>query len=76
MIEEFVTIKDSGGHAEHRPVIETAMILGDQTHRVRISLTDRGDMRYPMLLGRTALGKRFHIDASQRYRLSKRKPKR
>lgn len=75
VIEEFVNIKDSGGHAERRPVILTSMTLGHHTARIRVSLTDRGDMMYPMLLGRTALGARYHIDAGQRYRLTARKRK-
>ena len=78
VVTEFVTVKDSGGHPERRPVIETTIVLGELSARVRVSLTDRGDMMYPMLLGRTALGARVHIDPGQRYRLTshKRRPAR
>jgi hypothetical protein len=73
VVSEFVTIKDSGGHPEKRPVIETTIVLGALSAKVRVSLTDRGDMMYPMLLGRTALGTHVHIDPGQRYRLTSRK---
>jgi len=73
VIQEFVTIRDSGGHPENRPVIETTLAVGPLLARVRISLTDRGDMMYPMLIGRTALGARLLVDPHQRYRLTERK---
>jgi hypothetical protein len=37
---------------------------------VRISLTDRGDMLFPMLVGRSALGEDFVVDAAAKNLLS------
>ena len=54
-VVEYAHVKDSGGHTERRPVIETLLRMGDRGWRVRVTLTDRGDMRFPMLVGRTAL---------------------
>src|SRR5207249_1354857 len=53
---EYASVRDSGGHLERRPVVETALALGGAARRVRVTLTDRGDMLFPMLIGRTALG--------------------
>lgn len=63
---EWVTVRDSGGHVEKRPLIETTLVIGDQRHRIRVTLTDRGDMRFPMLVGRTALAHHFVVDPTAR----------
>jgi len=66
VIEQAV-VRDSGGHAERRLVIETRLIIGNRARRVRLSLTDRGDMRFPMLVGRTALDARTRIDPTRAF---------
>jgi len=48
-------VTSSNGQAEWRFVIRTPMQLGDLAFPVELSLTDRRDMRHPMLLGRRAL---------------------
>ena len=60
-IVEQSTVRDSGGHEEHRLVVETGLQLGARLRTVRVSLTDRGDMRFPMLVGRTALDEATRI---------------
>lgn len=70
-VRDFVQIKDSSGRSERRPVIETTLRLGDVKRKVRVTLTDRGDMTYPMLIGRTALGAGILIDPSRRHLLDR-----
>jgi hypothetical protein len=48
-------VTSSSGHTEWRYVVSTPMRLGDMQMPVQLTLTDRGQMRYPMLLGRRAL---------------------
>ena len=67
VVVEYAHVKDSGGHTERRPVIETLLRMGDRGWRVRVTLTDRGDMRFPMLVGRTALGPDMRVHPSRRY---------
>ena len=69
VVEEYVTVRDSGGHAERRPVIETTLVLGSMRRRIRVTLTDRGDMLFPMLVGRTALAEDFIVDPASRHLL-------
>ena len=68
-------IKDSGGHVETRYVIETAVTLGDRTWPVALSLTNRGDMLFRMLLGRTALSEDIRINPGKKYLTGKAQPK-
>jgi len=69
-------ITDSGGHPEMRYVIETPVTLGDITWPIQVTLTNRDNMRFRMLLGRTALQERFLIDPSRSYLLGKKPPRR
>lgn len=48
-------VRDSGGHEEERFVIETDIMLGDRHWSIEITLTNRDDMLFRMLLGRTAM---------------------
>ncbi|WP_043530222.1 ATP-dependent zinc protease [Litchfieldella xinjiangensis] len=48
-------VTSSNGHSEWRYVIRTPMQLGELEFPVELTLTDRRDMRHPMLLGRRAM---------------------
>lgn len=58
-------IKSSNGEAEQRYVIKTPMKLGNDTWMIEITLTDRSDMNYLMLLGREAMGDKILVDPSK-----------
>lgn len=60
-------IKSSNGVTEERYVIKTRMRLGSQAWQIELSLTDRSDMSYLMLLGRQGMGKRVLVDPSQTF---------
>jgi hypothetical protein len=68
-VREWTMVRDSGGHAERRPVVETLLKLGVMERRARVSLTNRGDMLFPMLVGRTALGPEVRVQPSRRFLL-------
>ncbi|WP_448564344.1 ATP-dependent zinc protease family protein [Thalassotalea ganghwensis] len=64
-ITDIRKIKSSNGKSEQRYVITTDARLGDNEWNIEITLTDRSDMSYLMLLGREAMGKRFLVDPSK-----------
>src|ERR1017187_9212632 len=56
--------KNSFGEIEKRYVIKTSITIGGKNIKTFISLTDRGTMRYPVLIGRKLLKKHFIVDVS------------
>jgi predicted deacylase len=68
-VRGYVVVRDTSGRMERRPVIETALRLGPLKKRIAVTLTNRGDMLFPMLIGRTALGATIVVDPARRYLL-------
>ena len=58
-------IKNSFGDVEERYIVKTKIKIGSRIIKSLISLTDRGNMRYPVLIGRKLLKNRFIVDVSQ-----------
>ena len=61
------TIKNSFGDSEERYMIRTRIKIGSRTINSVISLSDRGSMRFPVLIGRKLLKKRFTVDVEQEH---------
>jgi len=54
-VKDFREVSDSGGHREMRYVIETTILIGDLPRQIEMTLTNRDNMKFRMLLGRTAM---------------------
>lgn len=58
-------IKNSFGLYENRYVIRTVVRMFDQVFDIELSLRDRSEMEFPVLLGRSFIRKKFMVDVSQ-----------
>lgn len=59
-------IKSSFGEVQERYVIRTKIMLYDDVIDADFSLSDRSDMKYPVLIGRQLLRGRFVVDVSRK----------
>ncbi len=68
-VEEFTRkkIKNSFGEMEERYIIKTLISIGRKKIKTTISLSDRGNMRYPVLIGRRLLKGKFIINVNLIY---------
>lgn len=67
-------VKSSTANKEKRIVIETTFKLGGVTWPIKLTLTDRSEMTYLMLLGREAMKGRILVDPGEEFILSKLPP--
>ena len=56
-------ITSSNGERQTRFIVKTPLTIGELTFRAEISLADRSDMKFPMLIGRSSLRRRFVVDS-------------
>jgi hypothetical protein len=60
-------VKSSNGELQIRPSIKVSVEFFGKKYNTVISLTNRADMKYPMLIGRRFLSGKFLVDVSQEY---------
>jgi len=60
-------VKSSNGIIQERPSIKVSVDFFGKKYKSIISLTNRADMKYPMLIGRRFLSGKFVVDVSQEY---------
>ena len=72
--EEFImpfskekTIKNSFGQEENRFIVHTRISLHGRSFVIDLSLRDRSQMEFPVLLGRSAIRGRFNVDVAKKY---------
>lgn len=64
-------VVDSGGHPEMRFVIRTLLTLGEKAWPIELSLTNREQMRFRLLLGRTAIHEFLTVDPALSFTLGR-----
>lgn len=60
-------VRSSSGHAEARPVVLATLTLVGRDVDVELTLTDREEMVFRMLIGREALQQGFVVDPSESF---------
>jgi len=57
-----VIVKSSNGIAQKRYVINSSIELFGKTYKIDLSLNDRSNMKFPVLIGRKFLNGKFIVD--------------
>lgn len=60
-------VKSSNGQTEERFVVKTKVRIMGKELNAELSLTDRSEMRYPVLIGRKLIKGHFIVDVSKKY---------
>lgn len=60
-------IRSSNGEIQHRVIIRTTLQLAENTWPIELSLTNRDEMGFRLLLGRAALRKHVRIDPGRSF---------
>lgn len=68
-------VKSSNGQSELRPVIVTTIQFLDDVWKAEVTLTNRDEMGFRMLLGREGIRKRFLVDPDKSFHGTKRRKK-
>ena len=69
------SVRSSSGQVELRPVISTHVAVGEHVWPIELTLTNRDEMGFRMLLGRQAIRGRFLVDGGRSYLQSRRRRK-
>lgn len=68
-------VKSSNGTVQIRPSIKVSVEFFGKKYKSIISLTNRADMKFPMLIGRRFLKDKFLVDVSQEYLCNRKEEK-
>ena len=60
-------VRSSNGEVDVRPVIRTPAVVRGQRFDIELSLTSRDEMGFRMLLGRSAMRRRFIVDPGKSF---------
>lgn len=63
-------VKSSNATKQRRYVIETDIFIADMQWSIELTLTDRSEMKYLMLLGREAMSGRLIVDPQHEFLLT------
>ena len=69
-IVDYRWITSSSGHSQKRFIIQTTLKLGEFSSLIEISLANRDEMGFRMLVGRNALKGRILVDPSHSFLLT------
>lgn len=67
-------VKSSTATLERRYVIDTEIVMREESWRIQLTLTDRREMTYLMLFGREAMNGRFVVDPELEFVLTEKRP--
>lgn len=60
-------VRSSTGHSSWRHWFRTRLTVGAETWTIAVTLSDRSEMQFPMLIGRSAIRNRFLVHTGRSY---------
>jgi hypothetical protein len=64
-------VKSSNGQTELRVFVQTKICFFNEEYDIELSLTNRSEMKYPILIGRKFLKNKFLVDVSKKHLTNK-----
>lgn len=55
-------VKSSNGYKENRYKVKSDVVFFDKTYKINLTLSTRDDMKFPVLIGRQFLKRKFMVD--------------
>lgn len=59
---DLTKVKSSNGMVQERYKVKTSIVLFNKKYKINLTLSTRDDMKYPILIGRRFLNKKFVVD--------------
>ena len=59
------SVKSSNGFKENRYKVKSEVVFFGKTYKINLTLSTRDDMRFPVLIGRQFLKRKFLVDVDQ-----------
>ncbi|MBA3487653.1 MAG: ATP-dependent zinc protease, partial [Lysobacter sp.] len=69
-------VTDSGGRRSCRVFVCTTLRLAGVERKIEVNLSDRREMQFPMLLGRSAMSRAFTVDPARSWLHGRQAPQR
>lgn len=67
LVYKIKNVKSSNGSVEERVIIKQVAIFNRVQSSIELSLTNRSEMKYPVLIGRKFLKNKYIVDVSKQY---------
>ncbi|MDZ4839766.1 MAG: RimK/LysX family protein [Bacteroidota bacterium] len=67
LVKKIKKVKNTSGIVEERIIIRTLISISGRKYKIDLSLADRTNMEYPILIGRKAIKGKFLVDVSSIY---------
>lgn len=61
---DITQVKSSNGMVQQRYKVKTTVLLFNKKYKIHLTLSSRDDMKYPILIGRRFLNKKFVVDVN------------
>lgn len=61
---DIAKVKSSNGIVQERYKVKTTIIIFNKKYKINLTLSTRDDMKFPILIGRRFLNKKFVVDVS------------